>query len=362
LPPRATLDYGRRAMNFDFSEDQKLLQRTARDFLRERAPLAAARAVLEGGQDYDPRLWRGVVEMGWPGTAVDEAHGGSGFGHLELAVLAHELGRALAPIPFASSVYLAAEAIALGGSDAQKRAWLPKLADGSVVGTGVLDASVGTLRVDGMRASGTLLPVPDVIAAGLAVLAAGPGLVLVDLSGPGVTRERVESFDPSRPVGRLVLDGAACEPLAGDAAAVLDRAATLIAFEQIGGAERALELTRDYVMQRYAFGRPIGSFQALKHRLADVWVAIELARSNAYWAAWALASGSPELGAAACAARIAATDAFALAAREMVQFHGGMGFTWEADCHLFYRRAEALGLGLGSARTWRERLVRRIAA
>jgi acyl-CoA dehydrogenase len=353
-------------MNFDFSEDQKLLQQTARDFLRECAPLGAVRAVLEGGQDHDQRLWRGVAEMGWPGTAIDEAHGGSAFGHLELALLAHELGRALAPIPFASSVYLAAEALMLAGSDAQKRQWLPKLADGSVIGTAVLDDAAGAVRIEGGRARGTLLPVPDVMAAGVAVLAAGASLVLVDLSTSGVTRERVESFDPSRPVGRLTLDGTPCEPLgaAGDdtAARVLDRAATLVAFEQIGGAERALELTREYVLQRYAFGRPIGSFQALKHRLADAWVAIELARSNAYWAAWALASASPELGAAACAARIAATDAFRLAAREMIQFHGGMGFTWESDCHLFYRRAEALGLGLGSARTWRERLVRRVAA
>jgi len=353
-------------MNFDFSEDQKLLQQTARDFLRERAPLGAVRAVLEGGHDYDQRLWRGVAEMGWPGTAIEEAHGGSGYGHLELALLAHELGRALAPIPFGSSVYLAAEAVTLAGSEAQRRHWLPKLADGSVIGTAVLDESAGALRVDGGRASGTLLPVPDVTAAGLAVLVAGPGLVLVDLTGPGVTRETLESFDPSRPVGRLVLDGAPVDPLGaphdGAAARILDRAATLVAFEQIGGAERALELTREYVLQRYAFGRPIGSFQALKHRLADCWVAIELARSNAYWAAWALASGSAELGAAACAARIAATDAFQLAAREMIQFHGGMGFTWESDCHLFYRRAEALGLGLGSARAWRERLVSRIAA
>jgi acyl-CoA dehydrogenase len=353
-------------MNFDFSEDQKLLQRTARDFLREHAPLAAVRAVLEGGHDHDQRLWRGVAEMRWPGTAIAEAYGGSGFGHLELAVLAHELGRALAPIPFASSVYLAAEAVGLAGSEAQRRRWLPKLADGSVIGTAVLDEGAGVLHVDGTRVSGTLLPVPDVGAAGLAVVASGPSLVLVDLTGPGVTRERVASFDPSRPVGRLVLEGAVCEPLGaadeGAAARILDRAATLVAFEQIGGAERALELTREYVLQRYAFGRPIGSFQALKHRLADTWVAIELARSNAYWAAWALASGSPELGTAACAARVAATDAFRLAAREMIQFHGGMGFTWESDCHLFYRRAEALGLGLGSARVWRERLVRRIAA
>jgi hypothetical protein len=143
---------------------------------------------------------------------------------------------------------------------------------------------------------------------------------------------------------------------------LLDRAAVLMAFEQLGGAERALEMTRDYCMGRYAFGRPIASFQAIKHRLADLYVEIELGRSNAYYGAWALSTNSGELAAASAGARASASDAFELAATEMIQLHGGVGFTWEFDCHLFYRRAKHLALALGSANEWRDRLVKAIAA
>ena len=141
---------------------------------------------------------------------------------------------------------------------------------------------------------------------------------------------------------------------------LLDRAAALMAFEQLGSATRALEITREFVMGRYAFGRPIASFQAVKHRLADLWCEIELARSNCFWAAWALENDESELQLAACSARLAATRALELAAVEMVQLHGGVGYTWEYDCHLFYRRSRLLGAALGGAPAWRDRLVARI--
>jgi acyl-CoA dehydrogenase len=367
-------------MNFDFSEDQKLVQKTARDYLTEHSPLTACRRVLEGKDLFDATLWKGVAEMGWLGAAVPEEYGGAGLGYLELVLIAEEVGRALAPIPFASSVYLATEALLLAGNAEQKKKYLPRLAAGELIGTlavaegaGEPDPASIRARVENGRLSGEKLPVPDGDVAGLAlVLARGSdgalSLVIADLQGAGVTRTSLDSLDPSRSQAKLVFSNAAVETL-GTAGKgwelmekVLDRAAVLMAFEQIGGAQRALEITRDYAMGRYAFGRPIASFQALKHRFADLYCAIELARSNAYYGAWALSHGNDELPLASCGARISAGDAFDLAGEEMIQIHGGVGYTWEYDCHLFYRRAKLLSLTLGSSSEWREKLIRRLEA
>ena len=193
-------------------------------------------------------------------------------------------------------------------------------------------------------------------------------LFLVDLAGPGVTRTVVKTVDPTRSHARIAFTGAPAEPLgaAADGRAiidgVLDRAAVLFAFEQVGGAQAALDMAREYAMGRFAFGRPIASFQAIKHKLVDMYVAIELARSNAYYAAWALSTEAPELPVAAAAARVSATEAFWLAAKENIQTHGGMGFTWEFDCHLYYRRAKLLALTIGSARRWKDLLITRLDA
>ena len=192
-------------------------------------------------------------------------------------------------------------------------------------------------------------------------------LFLVDLSVSGVARATLPTVDPTRSHARLVFDGAPAEPLgaagAGDALLerLLDRAAVLVAFEQVGGAQAALDMAREYAMGRFAFGRPIASFQAIKHKLVDMYVATELARSNAYYAAWALSTGAAELPVAAAAARVSATEAFWLSAKENIQTHGGMGFTWEFDCHLYYRRAKLLALQLGSARRWKHALISRLA-
>jgi alkylation response protein AidB-like acyl-CoA dehydrogenase len=366
-------------MNLEFSEDQKFVQKTARDFLAERAGLELCRRLLEAPEaGYDRALWKGAAEMGWLGAAVPEAQGGAGLGPLELVLIAEEVGRALAPIPFGPSVYLATEALLHFGSDAQRQRHLPRLAAGGVVGTfafaegtGDLDAGAVRTRLAQGRLSGEKVPVLDGAVAGLAVVvaraASGPVLALVDLDGPGVLRAPVGSFDPSRPQARLVFDGAPAERLGpADASAairtLLDRAAVMTGFEQLGGAARALEMTREYALGRYAFGRPIASFQAIKHRLADLYAAIELARSNGYYAAWALSSGSDELELAACTFRASASEAFELASREMIQIHGGVGFTWEYDCHLFYRRAKLLSAWLGTPSAWREKLVQRLEA
>jgi alkylation response protein AidB-like acyl-CoA dehydrogenase len=368
-------------MNFDFSDDQKVLRDLARKFLAEHASPARVRRILETDAPYDRELWRGMAELAWPGTAIPEDYGGAGFGHLELCVIAEELGRSLAPTPFASSVYLATEAILLAGSEAQKDRWLPPLARGETIGCLALAEGPGAPRpgalaasVQDGRLSGVKLPVPDGDVADVAVVVAGTeaapaaALYLVDLHGPGVTRTVVKTIDPTRSHARIAFAQAPTEPLgpAGQGQALLerllDRAAVLVAFEQVGGAQAALDMAREYAMGRFAFGRPIASFQAIKHKLVDMYVATEIARSNAYYGAWALSHDAPELPVAAAAARISATEAYWLAAKENIQIHGGMGFTWEFDCHMHYRRAKLSGLALGSARRWKDLLIARLDA
>ena len=366
-------------MNFDFSTDQKALRDQARKFLAEHASSARVRRILDTDEPYDRELWRGVAEMGWTGTAIPEAYAGAGFGYLELCVIAEELGRSVAPIPFSSTVYLAAETLLLGGSEAQKRRWLPRIAAGEVVGCLALAEGAGAptpravkTRAAAGRVSGTKAPVADGDVADVAVVAARAegatdlSLFLVDLTGPGVSRTPLPTVDPTRSHARLVLDGAPAEPLGAPGERllerVLDRAAVLVAFEQVGGAQAALDMAREYAMGRFAFGRPIASFQAIKHKLVDMYVGVELARSNAYYAAWALSTDAVELPVAAAAARVSATEAYFHAAKENIQTHGGMGFTWEFDCHLHYRRAKLTGLGLGSARRWKDLLITRLEA
>ena len=365
-------------MNFDFSTDQKDLQGTVRSALEEHCPLTLTREVLETSAPYSVDLWNTASELGWLGAAVPEEFGGTGLGYLELCLVAEEFGRALAPVPFSSSVCLFTEAVLQLGDDSQRRSLLPRLASGGLIGTfattekiGEVDPnSITTHFADG-RLSGIKLAVPDGGVADWAVVLArtdtSQSLVLVDLSAEGVRREEVDSFDGSRPHANLSFENAAGEPLGARGEGwqamedLLDRAAVLMAFEQVGAAERSFELTRKYVLDRHVFGRPVASFQAIKHRLADLWVALELARSHAYYGAWALAGDEPELSVAACAARVSATTAFELAATEMIQLHGGVGYTWEYDCHLFYRRSKHLALSLGGVREWRDKLIRRVA-
>jgi alkylation response protein AidB-like acyl-CoA dehydrogenase len=361
-------------MNFDFSDDLKLLKDEARKFLEDKATPATVRRVLEGSEPYDKALWQEMASMGWTGASIPEELGGAGLGALGLCVLAEEIGRSLAPVPFSSTLYFAAEALMAGGSDAQKQAWLPRIAKGEAIGTMALAEGPGKATPKRVRTTfrngvlnGEKLPVPDGEAANMAIVVAqtdrGIGLVLADLGHAGVTREAVETIDQSRKHARFAFANVPGELIGGPGdgerllAAIEQRAAILLAFEQVGGAQRCLEMARDYALERYAFGRPIGSFQAIKHKLADVYVATELARSNAYYGAWALSKNAPQLALAAATARVSANEAFWLAAKENIQVHGGMGFTWAFDCHLYYRRAKLLATANGSTRLWKERLV-----
>jgi acyl-CoA dehydrogenase len=359
-------------MNFDFSDELKLLRDQARRMLAEQSSSRTVRQVLEGAEPYARSLWQAMAEMGWLGAAIPEQFGGAGLGYEGLCVLAEELGRALAPVPFGSSAYLATEAILLAGSDAQKRTLLPKLADGAVIGCFALAEGMGNpdpanvqARAIGGRLSGSKWPVTDGGIADFAIVAARDeagevGLFLADLTAGTVTRRNLNTVDPTRNHARLDLVATEVEKLGAGwplVQSLLDRAAILMAFEQVGGADASLEMARNYAMERYAFGRPIGSFQAIKHKLADMYVAIELARSNAYYGAWALSAEAAELPLAAATARVSATEAFQLAAKENIQTHGGIGFTWDTDCHLYYRRSEQLALALGSLSHWKNRLV-----
>ncbi|MGX9389971.1 acyl-CoA dehydrogenase family protein [Nitrobacteraceae bacterium UC4446_H13] len=369
-------------MNFEFSDDQKQLRDQARRFLAEKCPPKAVRAVLEGSSGYDKALWKGLAEMGFLGVAIPEEFGGTGAGHLELCVIAEEMGRALAPVPFSSTVYLAAEALMLAGSDAQKQKWLPKIASGEAIGALALFEGPGNPSPQAIKVSaangvlnGVKKPVADGAIADFAIVAARNGssgretdiaLYLVDLKAGGVEAKTLTNLDPSRNQAELTLTDCKAEPLGAAnegwsiLTRVLDRAAVLMAFEQVGGADRALEMGRDYALDRIAFGRQIGSFQAIKHILADMYVAATLARSNCYYGAWALSTNAGELPEAAATARISATQAFQHCSKQNIQVHGGMGFTWEFDCHLYYRRSNALALSLGSLSYWEDQLIERM--
>jgi acyl-CoA dehydrogenase len=289
-------------------------------------------------------------------------------------MIAGEIGQALTPIPFGSTVYLAAEAIAQVGNAEQKKKYFTGIAAGNLIGTLAVNEKAGTPTEKSIAAtfadgklSGTKIPVPDGNLADFAIVLAKEGdalsLVIVDLHGAGVECQALSSVDPTRPHAKLTFSDAPAQRL-GDAGAgwkttqdVLNRAAVLMAFEQLGSADRAFQITFDFVMNRYAFGRPIASFQSTKHRMADLYADRELARSNCYWAAWALENDDDELAVAAASAKVSATDAFNNVAVEMIEMHGGVGFTWEYDCHLFYRRSKALSLTMGTIGEWREKLI-----
>ena len=359
-------------MNFDFSSEDRMIQEQVRRFLSEQSPLSRHRSVMEGQSLQASEVWRGLADLGLQGTAIPEAYGGVGAGYLPLCLVAQELGGVLAAVPFSSSVYLATEAILCFGSTEQKERYLPKLAAGEWVGT--LAVSEGpqapsstnlTVTRSGNTVSGKKLVVPHGLVADFAIVLvasdAGTDLVLAGLEG--VERSAVEIVDPTIAAATIDFAQTHCESLGepGDGWAMLEtlqhRAAVLYAFEQIGGAEQALNMAVAYAKERFAFGRPIGSFQSLKHMMADMYVALKLAESNAYYAAWALQNHASDLHLAAATARVSATQAFQLCARDNIQVHGGMGFTWAFDCHLFYRRSNYLALALGGLNEWENKLV-----
>ncbi len=363
-------------MNFEFGEDQNLVRDQARGFLAEHCPPAVVRRVLEGDELYAADLWQKIVEMGWTATVIPEEFGGLGLSYLELVVIAEELGRACAPVPFGSSVFLATEALLAGGSQAQKEAWLPKLAAGEAIGTlayaeggGQTTAAALQTKAAGGVLNGSKVVVADAQISQLIVVAAacdsgdGCALYLVPTDQDGVTCEPVNTIDPATNHANITLKDAQGELLGAEGQgwallqSVLNRAAILYAWEQLGGSESCLEMAKEYAMGRYAFGRPIASYQAIKHKLADMYVKNTLARSNAYFGAWALNTDAAELPLAAATARVGSTQAYYYASKENIQTHGGMGYTWEFDCQFYYRRSKVLAVAIGSEAQWQEKLI-----
>ena len=354
-------------MNFDFDEDQKLLADQVKRFLDEQSDMAIVRQALEGDEKFSDDVWRGLADMGLLGVAIPEQYGGTGAGYLELCLVAQQIGAHIAAVPFGSTVYLLTEAILQFGSEAQKAEWLPKIATGEVKGALAMVESLTQLRaedvttaVQGGKLTGSKTIVSDGSIAELFLVVAQDGLYLVP-NGEGVSTTRVDSVDLTRDSASVQFTDAACEALEGTNWAALEtlltRAAVPTAFEQLGLAQSALDMGVAYAQERFAFGRAIGTFQAIKHMLADMYVAMKLAENNCYYAAWALANDAEDLALAAATARVGSTQASQLCAKDNIQVHGGMGFTWEFDCHLYYRRANYMALELGSLSQWEQKLV-----
>ena len=359
-------------MNFSFSNEQILMQEEVKKLLDKENSVKRNRTILEGEEKFDEELWKSLVAMGLTATTIPEEYGGIGMGFLELCVIAEELGRGIAPVPFSSSVYLATTAILNSSNEDLKKEYLPKLAGGEIIGTfahsektSFPDESGITVSASGNKISGQKIAVPDGDIADFAIVSAtsgkNVGLYLVNLKNDKVTIETLDTFDPSRSHANVTFENAEAVLLQDDAwtsiEKLLDQSAVLFAFEQVGGAEAAMNMAKEYAMGRYAFGRAIASFQAIKHKVADMYVSLQLARSNCYYGAWALSNDSSELPTAAATARVSATKAFYECSKENIQTHGGMGATWEFDCQFPYRRSKLLAVTIGSEAVWQEKLI-----
>lgn len=366
-------------MNFGFSAEQEELRAVVRRFLEEKSPESEVRRLMATAEGYDPAVWSQMAnELALQGLAIPEEFGGQGFGPVELYVVFEEMGAALYCGPYFSTVALAANALVNAGDVSAQRTFLPGIADGTTIATVALTDEAGSWDLaatsttavrdgDGWSLSGVRSFVTDGALADLILVPArtATGLSLFAVAGDaaGLTRESLATMDQTRKQSRLTLDGVSATLVGEEGGATpgleatVQMAAAMLAAEQVGGAQRVLDRAVEYAKSRVQFGRPIGSFQAIKHKLADVYVAVELARSNAFHACWALEAGAATLPLAAATARVSADAAFFHAAKENLQTHGGIGFTWEADCHLFYRRAQQLSAALGGPRYWKEQVA-----
>jgi len=324
-------------MHFDFTSDQQEIKRTARELLAARSTLEAVRAAAESGA-YDDGLWRELSELGWPGIAVAEEHGGQGLGFVELAMLLDELGYAVAATPFLSTAVTAA-VLQEAGSAGQQARWLPSLASGEATG------AVGTVR------DGVAELVPDADAAAVLVLVEDGAARVVAREDADV--EPVASIDPTRRFARVRAAGG--DPLPGDVDAGIDRAAVAVAAELVGVCRRSLDMTVEYVKDRKQFGVPVGSFQAVSHMCAAMLRATESAKSATYFAAWAADAEPDRLAEAASIAKAAASSAALETTGNAIQAHGGIGFTWEADVHWLFKRAQVDAPLFGGAGAHRRR-------
>jgi len=369
-------------VNFAFSEDQEELRRVVRQFLESKSPESAVREQMETEQGYDPAVWSQMADqLGLQGLVIPEEFGGSGYSFIELIVVLEEMGRALLAAPYFSSVVLAANTVIHSGDDAAKKELLPGIASGETIATLAFTEENGrwdeqgitataTMAGDGWSINGTKMFVLDGHTASLILVAArtDAGVSLFSVSGDasGLTRTPLSTMDQTRKQARLEFSNTPATLVGADGAGwstlerVLDLAAVALAAEQVGGAQKCLEMAVQYAKDRVQFGRPIGSFQAIKHKCADMLLEVESAKSAAYYAGWCAAELNDELPSVASLAKAYCSEAYFHATAENIQIHGGIGFTWEHPAHLYFKRAKSSELLFGDPTYHRELLAQRI--
>ena len=373
-------------MDAQLDEHQRLLQETARDFLARECPMRFVREMMDHPAGTTESFWKQLGELGWTGLVVPESLGGAGLGWLDLAVLFEEMGAGLVPGPFFSSVVLGATTIDLAGTAGQRERWLPGLAAGDLRATLALQepgsGTTGPIRLvahpegGSVRLTGAKCFVPDGYTADWIVVAARRGheggplvLAAVPSDAPGLAARPVDYTDATRKLAELRFDDVSvpAEALLGDGEdaapaleAVLDRVRVALCAEMAGIGQRVLDLSVAYAKTREQFGKPIGSFQAIQHKCADMLLRVENMRSAAWHAAWSLDEGEPDAHTAACMAQAYASEACSHVAGEGIQIHGGLGYTWEQDLHLYYKRAKANEVALGDASQHRELVARAV--
>ena len=374
-------------MDFGFSEEQEMLRQSVREFLEAECPMTYVRQMMEDERGFSDDQWRKMAELGWTGLIVPEQYGGAGLNMVDMVVVLEEMGKVVFPGPFLASAILGGIAIDLGGSDAQKQRWLPGLADGSVRATlaqveesGRWDAQGIQLPAKaagtGFTLSGTKLFVHDAHNADVLVVpvrtgGAGPDgitMLLVERKAKGVGVRVLKTMDQTRKLCEVTFDGVTVGPDAvlGTVGAgwalldrLVDRAKVALCAEMCGGAQKVLEMSVEYAKVREQFGKPIGSFQAIQHKCANMMVQVESAKSATYYAAWAVANDVPEAHLAACMAKAYTSDAYRFVSAEGIQIHGGIGFTWEHDMHLYFKRAKGSEVTFGDA-TYNRELVAQV--
>jgi len=374
-------------MNFGFNEEQELLRSTARKFFDNECASETVRKLMESPEGMTPELWKKLAEQGWLGLIVPDEHGGMGLGIVDLVVLMEEMGRAVVPGPFFSTVLLGGLAILEAGTDAQKKTWLPRLASGearAALAWMEPSADLGargitlpaTAKAGGHSLSGTKLFVQDAHTADVIVVAArtatgktseeGISLFLVPRGAPGLTVTLLPTMDQTRKLCEVAFKDVAVGPeaLMGQAgsgwaplARVIDKATVGLCAEMCGGAQKVLDMTVEYAKIRQAFGRPIGSYQGVKHKAADMLVDVENSKSITYYAAWAMDEGVAEGPLAVSMAKAYVSDAYRRVSGAGIQLHGGIGFTWEHDLHLYFKRAKGSEFTFGDATWHRERVA-----
>jgi alkylation response protein AidB-like acyl-CoA dehydrogenase len=368
-------------MNFAFSEEQEELRRSVRRFLQEKSPSTEVRRLMETTEGFDPAVWDQMAnQLGLQSLAIPEAYGGAGFSFVELTVVFEEMGASLLCAPYFSTVGLAANALLSSDDESAKKDLLPGIAEGTTKATFALTEDSGHWDVESVALSASGGPewtlsghkmfvidghTSDLILV-VARTAGGVSLFAVEGDAPGLVRTPLATMDQTRKQARLEFSSTPARLIGeegGAAPAVrrtLDLAAVALAAEQVGGAQRCLDMAVDYAKTRIQFGRPIGSFQAIKHKCADMLLEVESAKSAAYYAGWAAAEDSDELPVVASLAKSYCSEAYFHAASENIQIHGGIGFTWEHDAHLYFKRAKSSELLLGDPSYHRELLAQRI--